>query len=291
MMRNIGLNLQPDEFIVLPEINNDEPPAGFLQVVPVPQQNQVIEYYASPAYSNYFLRPGTEMYFSEYGDLHDLPETPGEIIREYLNENIDEDDDIPDLEPVETGANVEEENMPELEPVETGANVEEENVPDLAPVADIENTDNNYVNDEDAEIGAEEEEDQFALFKSFIKIVKFTYNDGDLPDELLESLNKYTENINLVEKILMEQGILEVIYETILQTSQDDEEKREKLKQILPGIFEIINEELSNEAQSYSSSSRRKYKSKSKQNYDDDDDSRLEYEESFNVSSNKYKKR
>ena len=68
----------------------------------------------------------------------------------------------------------------------------------------------------------------------------------------------------------------------------------EKLKQILPGIFEIINEELSNEAQSYSSSSRRKYKSKSKQNDDDDyddDDSRLENEESFNVSSNKYKKR
>ena len=298
MMRKIGLNLQPDEFIVLPEINNDEPPAGFFQVVPVPQQNQVIEYYASPAYSNYFLRPGTEMYFSEYGDLHDLPETPGEIIREYLNENVDEDDDIPDLEPVETGANVEEENVPDLEPVadieNTDNNVEEENVPDLAPVADIENTDNNYVNDEDAEIGAEEEEDQFALFKSFIKIVKFTYNDGDLPDELLESLNKYTENINLVEKILMEQGILEVIYETILQPSEDDEEKREKLKQILPGIFEIINEELSNEAQSYSSSSRRKYKSNSKQNDDDDyddDDSRLENEESFNVSSNKYKKR
>ena len=92
----------------------------------------------------------------------------------------------------------------------------------------------------------------------------------------------------------MEQGILEVIYETILQPSEDDEEKREKLKQILPGIFEIINEELSNEAQSYSSSSRRKYKSKSKQNDDDDyddDDSRLENEESFNVSSNKYKKR
>jgi hypothetical protein len=102
-----------------------------------------------------------------------------------------------------------------------------------------------------------ETEDAYPLFRYFIRIVVFAYLDegeDDYLDEdkkdILESIiTKYLQNMNSVDKILKKNRIVELIKERIMETSENDDNKRENLREDLPEIFRIIEDNLSNETE------------------------------------------
>jgi len=86
------------------------------------------------------------------------------------------------------------------------------------------------------------------LFTTFIEIICFAYlDDNEDVKKIIESIiTKYLQNINRVDEILKKHGIVEFITR-IIESSEGEEDLREKIRAVLPKFFEIIDEDLSTE--------------------------------------------
>ena len=231
------IDLPEPEYVTLPPIRE---PREDIYSVPVSPITSVNEYYSTPSWGDYFLRPYEEYYhpYSEnisptfQGEYDEYQyETPGTIIREYVEEDKErEKHKIEELKSDKYHGEDEQDHGQdeEFKSEDYEEDYEEENKVKYNICEKLKDFD-------------DEIESKMDIFKYFIKTICRAYDD-EIPDKVVTLIKIYNKNLDILPPELL-LSIVNNVHELMSSgNTGDSEESLYFIREFLEGNFDLINQ-------------------------------------------------